>query len=186
MKLISSESCVYGIFDKDDNVIYIGSTKNINKRYKSHLADLIKKKHPNNILQGYIDCSGLDSFKLAPLFCCSYNRLLFYEMLFIKIFNPLANKSGSNRFNIDFNKKGVNDNHLVYDAIVFDFFDVNVLADTRIVKSELFKDIVKVKKGLTPKKMKMLLDGFAKYRGLEITHNNSCGVRYCILTKPSF
>ena len=59
---ITDESGVYMIKSiLNPNLIYIGSSKNLRKRYREHYNELRNKKHKNKKLQNYVNKYGINS-----------------------------------------------------------------------------------------------------------------------------
>lgn len=54
---------IYQIRNVINNKIYIGSTNNFEKRFKTHFRNLNKQIHPNKYLQSAVNKYGLDNFK---------------------------------------------------------------------------------------------------------------------------
>lgn len=75
--------------------IYIGSAKDIDKRWKRHLNDLKNNKHVNKHLQRAFDKYGKESFNYEIIELCSEKELLFKEQFYIDDIQPF-NENGFN------------------------------------------------------------------------------------------
>lgn len=92
MKIISG---IYKILNTNNGKFYIGSSKNILKRYKQHLKELEKGKHINRHLQSSFNKYG-DVFKLIILEICNENILSEREKYYIDYTKSLDEKIGYN------------------------------------------------------------------------------------------
>lgn len=75
------------------NNIYVGSSKNINRRYWEHLWKLKNKKHPNTHMQNLYDKYQENSFVLSVLEKCDIENLIINEQKWIEKLNPNINKA---------------------------------------------------------------------------------------------
>lgn len=93
MKYINNNTCgVYGIFEaKKRNVLYVGSSKDLQTRFNGHKSQLINKSHPNDRLLSLSNHYGVENLIFKVLLYCDRDELLFREMQMIKFFNPLCN-----------------------------------------------------------------------------------------------
>jgi group I intron endonuclease len=82
------ESGIYKITCLINNRYYIGSAKNINKRWNRHLNDLRNKKHVNQHLQRTFDKYGEEQFIFEILENCNVNELLLKEQLYLDTLKP--------------------------------------------------------------------------------------------------
>lgn len=85
------KSGIYQI--KINNSFYIGSSKNIQRRYWEHLWKLKNKKHPNIHLQNLYNKHGEEKFELFILENCTINCLIEREQYWINLLNPNINKA---------------------------------------------------------------------------------------------
>lgn len=76
-----------------NNNIYIGSSKNIQRRYWEHLWKLKNKKHPNNHLQNLYNKHTEESFELTVLDYCDTAQLIENEQKWINLLKPNINKA---------------------------------------------------------------------------------------------
>lgn len=71
--------CVYKIINIKNNKIYIGSTKNYNKRLTSHKSLLVRNKHSNLHLQSAWNAYNGNSFQFEIIQECSIENLIKLE-----------------------------------------------------------------------------------------------------------
>ena len=71
---------------KNDN-IYIGQSKNIEKRWKEHIKELNGNYHPNKKMQHDWNKYGKDYFEFSIVIECDIKELQELEILYIKEFN---------------------------------------------------------------------------------------------------
>lgn len=81
-------SGIYWIRNKQNNKIYIGSSKNIRKRFLEHKWALKNNKHLNNRLQNSFNKYGLDSFEFLIILKCHPDMLIWYEQQFLDQCKP--------------------------------------------------------------------------------------------------
>ena len=84
---------IYWIRNKINNKIYIGSSKNMEKRKRTHFTNLDRNNHKNQHLQSSYDRYGKDSFIFEILLYCPADLLLWYEQQFIDKLKPEYNIS---------------------------------------------------------------------------------------------
>lgn len=77
------ESGVYKILCKTNNKFYIGSSKNLDKRWLVHLYNLRKNKHINVYLQRSFNKYGEDSFTFEVLEICDIAYILIREQFYM-------------------------------------------------------------------------------------------------------
>lgn len=84
---------VYAITNRFDGKCYIGSSVNIDARFKQHQALLRKGTHHSAKLQRAWDKHGADAFEFAPLLYCAPEKQprLCYEQRAIDVLKPLYN-----------------------------------------------------------------------------------------------
>lgn len=85
-------SGIYMIKNINNNKLYIGSSKNIAKRWERHKYDLNKNRHPNSHLQNAWNKYGKDSFIFEIVEKCKEEDLIIREELNISILSPQYNK----------------------------------------------------------------------------------------------
>jgi hypothetical protein len=102
LPLKNSKSCVYEIRNKFLlERVYIGQTRNFEKRHKEHFRLIIEGKHINKLLQedwNNFKTQNTDEwihpseiFQVSKIICCRISELTFYENLLIKTLNPYYN-----------------------------------------------------------------------------------------------
>ncbi len=79
-------SGIYLIHNLFNGRVYIGSTMNLNKRWKSHLSVLERRCHKNQHLQRAWDKYGEREFEFKVLVRCDIDALLHYEQRAIDIY----------------------------------------------------------------------------------------------------
>lgn len=92
-------SGIYQIKNIINGYIYIGSTKNLQKRKSQHFSNLLSNIHHNRHLQSAYNKYGKDNFTFEVLFICDENNLLLYEQYCIDVLKPEYNKKLFNRIN---------------------------------------------------------------------------------------
>lgn len=98
---IQTTSGVYGIYSPTNLLLYVGCSKNLNNRYSTHLNELLFNKHPNKELQEFSNLYGLGNLEFKIINFCDDSDLLYYESIFIKIFNPICNKLKTEKGSLD-------------------------------------------------------------------------------------
>lgn len=81
------KSGIYKITNKFNGKVYIGVSRDINRRRKDHYYDLKSRSHTNSRLQNDCDLLGLESFNFEVLEFCPVNELYEKEKHYIKKFN---------------------------------------------------------------------------------------------------
>lgn len=116
------ETGIYKITCIENNRIYVGSAKNLNKRWLRHLSDLKNNKHINIHLQRAYNKYGKDTFLFEVVEICPVDELLIREQFYLDTLNPEFNigKQSSGGDNLTKNpnkeeiinkiKKTINDN----------------------------------------------------------------------------
>jgi group I intron endonuclease len=74
---------VYKIKNIINNKVYIGSSKNIENRWKQHIYELNKNNHHSIKLQRAWNKYGKDNFKFEVIEECDIDRLLYLEQYYI-------------------------------------------------------------------------------------------------------
>jgi hypothetical protein len=70
---------------------YIGSAKNINKRWREHTCDFKRQRHRNQRLMNHVNKYGLNDLVFSILLECTEENLLICEQYFIDSFSPFFN-----------------------------------------------------------------------------------------------
>lgn len=83
--------CVYKIINKVNNKFYVGSTKDLQKRIRSHLRDLKINKHHCAPLQNAYNKYGKDSFIIVPIWVSKKEDRLEWERYYIDDEKPEYN-----------------------------------------------------------------------------------------------
>lgn len=94
--MLSMVSGIYKIVNKINRKFYIGSAKNINKRWKRHLTALQSGKHENIHLQRAFDKYGQIAFYLEVIEYCRTDFLLILEQHYLDSLNPWDFNTGYN------------------------------------------------------------------------------------------
>ena len=95
---------VYIIVNMDNQKVYIGSTRNIHKRLKTHLYSLKKGKHSSSTFQKDFDSGNsfiaypLTRVELLPKYLKDHN-LRHFEYMAIKMFDSTNPEKGYNKVN---------------------------------------------------------------------------------------
>ena len=76
-------SGIYIIINKINCKYYVGSSKNIYKRWNSHISSLKRREHGNKHLQSAFNKYGEDSFSMFLIEKCELNSLLLKEEYWI-------------------------------------------------------------------------------------------------------
>lgn len=93
----NTKSGVYKIVCSENGKVYIGSSKNIDKRWKEHKWLLKNNRHGNKKLQAAFDLYGMDSFTHEIVeIVLEESRLNEVELFHIKSYNALDRKIGFN------------------------------------------------------------------------------------------
>lgn len=90
---------VYKITNKVNGKYYIGSSKDIQKRFNSHITDLDNGTHNNTYLQRSWDKYGKDNFEFTILEETSLDDLRNRETYYIKEFDATNHNVGYNMLN---------------------------------------------------------------------------------------
>lgn len=90
MTKTKTQSGIYKITNKTNGKIYVGSAKNINKRWKRHIYELNNQKHHNIILQNAWNKYGCDNFKIEIIELIRPELLLKREQYYIDKLNPFV------------------------------------------------------------------------------------------------
>jgi group I intron endonuclease len=87
---------IYEILCLVNNKKYIGSSKNIERRFYKHKLLLNKNKHTNLFLQNSWNKHGEDNFKFSIIEICKIEDLINKECFYINKFNTFDKKFGFN------------------------------------------------------------------------------------------
>lgn len=81
---IFGKSGIYVIKNSINSRVYVGSSKNLYKRFNSHKSELIKGTHANKALQNFCIKHGIDKLTIEILELCEADKLINRENFFIK------------------------------------------------------------------------------------------------------
>jgi group I intron endonuclease len=96
-----NRSGIYVIVNLIDKRIYVGSSKNLHKRYLHHKEDLFKKCHKNKHLQNFHNKYGIQTLSFKLLEYCETDKLLEREQYYLDKLKPFK-KNGFNIFKKSF------------------------------------------------------------------------------------
>lgn len=100
---------VYKITCIPNGKIYIGSSKNIDKRWRKHIDELRYQEHPNKFLQQDYNLYGEDKFKFEIIEFCPEDERLALEQEYINHYQPFAHLNIG--YNIYQKVSGYNENN---------------------------------------------------------------------------
>ena len=101
---------IYQIKNKENGLIYIGSSNNIKRRWKDHISQLSKSTHSNMYLQEDWDIYGKDCFEFSILEECDVENQFNLEQKYIDELKPFYRNNRG--YNIAENARGQNDNEI--------------------------------------------------------------------------
>lgn len=85
-------SGIYWLYQKSqDRAVYVGSSSNIEARFRRHRSELKLKKHTNSYLQHVWDKYQADDFQFKVLEVCAAPHLLVREQFWADALSPLCN-----------------------------------------------------------------------------------------------
>ena len=84
-------SGIYKILNTIDERIYVGSSKNMEKRFKVHKCELNTKKHKNPHLLNFINKYGIDKLSFEVLEYCEKDKLEEKENYYFTLLSPQFN-----------------------------------------------------------------------------------------------
>ena len=87
------ESGIYLIKNIVNNKIYIGSAKDINRRWVQHKSSLRLQTHHSNKLQNGFNKYGVDAFVYSVIEFCSEDLMMIREQYWIDLLTPWYNVS---------------------------------------------------------------------------------------------
>lgn len=87
---------IYKITCLSNNKLYIGSSKNIEKRFKTHINQLNKNKHINEHLQSAWNLYGQNNFLFEIIEICEISNLLIREQYWLDLIKSYDRKIGFN------------------------------------------------------------------------------------------
>ena len=90
------ESGIYKIINIITNKFYLGSAKNLTKRWQRHLNALTKDKHENIYLQRAFKKYGKENFRFEIIEYCEIKDLLIREQYYLDYLTPWDTTKGYN------------------------------------------------------------------------------------------
>lgn len=87
---------IYCIKNKINGKVYIGSSNNIERRFKRHKTELNTKKHSNKYLEKAYNKYGEENFEFIILELCNEEELIQKEIFFISKYDSLNISKGYN------------------------------------------------------------------------------------------
>lgn len=87
---------VYEILNTKNGKRYIGSSKELEKRFSQHRASLRNNNHKNNHLQRAFNKYGEENFNFSIIVYCDKSRRIDYEQYWINRLNACNPKNGYN------------------------------------------------------------------------------------------
>ena len=94
-KYVRKTKCIYGIFDNENNCLYVGASSQFNGRVQTHKyqinnIDSAEKNHPS-MLHLYQELAQYESVSYRILEECLREDLAITESYYISIYNPKFN-----------------------------------------------------------------------------------------------
>jgi len=96
IEFIPRESGVYKIENIINKKVYIGESKNLRTRYKSHRKELSRNRHINKFLQEDVLEFGIENLKFSVLELCEVSKLTEREHFWIDFYKSLDRNFGYN------------------------------------------------------------------------------------------
>lgn len=93
-------SGIYGIRNKLNQKIYVGSAVDVKKRWSTHLTVLKQGKHHSHRLQKAWDKFGQENFEWVILQKCRVENLIRYEQQWLEFYQSANSKHGYNILSI--------------------------------------------------------------------------------------
>ena len=98
-------SAVYKIMNEVTGDFYIGSSKNVRRRWKEHKSPSVWKQHPNNPMYKDMQKYGVDKFMFQILVPVMPEYLTQVEQEFIKMLNPTYNNNNAKGWDVEKRKE---------------------------------------------------------------------------------
>jgi len=93
---MSKFSGIYCILNKSNNKVYIGQSKDCNKRLINHKTRLKNNKHSNEHLQSAFNKYGLENFTYSIIEECNQESIDEREIYWIQYYNSFNKDFGYN------------------------------------------------------------------------------------------
>ncbi|HVY53957.1 MAG TPA: GIY-YIG nuclease family protein [Gammaproteobacteria bacterium] len=90
-------SGIYKIINLINGKFYIGSSKNIDERWRIHKVYLIRNKHHSRHLQSSWNKYGADAFEFHIIEYCEKEKLIEREQYYLDTLKPIYNSSPTAR-----------------------------------------------------------------------------------------
>jgi group I intron endonuclease len=90
-KHLKNESGIYIIKNNIDDRKYIGSTVCFIQRFNQHQRELTDKKHPNPLIQRFVDKYGTETLSMNLVCLCNKDHLRYNESKIIELIKPKWN-----------------------------------------------------------------------------------------------
>lgn len=90
------KSGIYSIVNRTTGKIYIGSSKDIDRRFKEHKSELNRGIHSNGRLQNAWNKYSESDFEFNIVELCDIDNLLIREVFYVNKFNSLSRVCGFN------------------------------------------------------------------------------------------
>jgi len=100
-------SGIYAIINLINDKMYIGSSKNIKSRFKTHTRDLNKNKHFNPYLQNAWNKYGGGNFTIEVIEYIKNNKLREKEIYYINFYKSLYSQTGYNILDKTYNTNNI-------------------------------------------------------------------------------
>lgn len=94
-------SAVYKVTNTITNDFYIGSSKDVKKRWREHKCPSTWKKYPNNPMYQDMQKFGVDNFTFEILAEVGIEELKKIEQQFIEALKPIYNKINANGWDVE-------------------------------------------------------------------------------------
>lgn len=88
---------IYGIRNHDTGLVYVGSSKDLERREKEHFKNLECGIHHNLHLQNSYNKHGRDSFSFTVIELCQEDERLIREQTYIESLRPVYNMRPADR-----------------------------------------------------------------------------------------
>lgn len=155
MKYINNNnSGVYGIYEGiKGNILYIGSSKDLELRFTTHQRQLSTESHPNDLLMKLCMEYGFENLEFRVLFYCCEHEMILREMQLIRLLNPVCNTVKEKHFKIIEEKS---------------FYEIKNYINEKVVKTKEIAEKIKIETGkiYSPKKIGIVLKklGYSPYQ----------------------